>query len=45
MWIVAKDNVTGSVLADFLKRPVIKDMLGYISKGILCVEPMMLKEE
>ncbi|KAE8303528.1 putative Nuclear pore protein [Giardia duodenalis] len=45
VWIVAKDNVTGSVLADFLKRPVIKDMLGYISKGILCVEPMMLKEE
>ena len=44
VWIVTKDNVTGSILANFLKEPVIKDMLGYISKGILCVEPMMLTE-
>lgn len=45
VWIVTKDKVTGSVLANYLKEPVIKDMLGYISKGILCVEPMMLTEE
>lgn len=45
VWVVTNNDVTGSNLANFLKEPAIKDMLGYISKGILCVEPMILIAE